>query len=90
MTNAKLNDLLKQLHAELQKTGDVDGESQAILKDLRNDIARMLEQPSGRIGAQHASLAEDLRDAIGKFEASHPGLTSLMNRVCDVLSDMGI
>ena len=90
MTNEKLNGLLRQLKSELNKTGDVDGESGIILKDLRKDIARMLEQPSGKVGAQHASLEEDLRDAIGRVEVSHPNLTAIMNRVCDVLSDLGI
>lgn len=92
MTNEKLHDLLRQLQAELGRTGEVDAESQAVLKDLRKDIARMLEKPvaNAHVGAQHESLAEDLRGAIGWFEASHPDLTALMNRVCDVLSDMGI
>lgn len=90
MANDKLHDLLIQLHEELGRAGNAGGASGAILKDLRRDIARMLEQPDGGPGAQRASLAENLRNAISRFEASHPGMTSLMNRVCDALSDIGI
>jgi hypothetical protein len=90
MEQNALRDSLTRLHAELAKIENVDPESGTALKKLAEDIRRVLEN-SGEIPENHhQSLLTSLEESVGHFEASHPLLVSLINRIIKNLSDMGV
>ena len=90
MKQNALRDSLSQLHAELAETKHVDPGSAAALKKLGDDIRRILEN-SGEIPESHRqSLLESLEESVKHFEASHPLLVSMMDRIIQNLSDMGV
>jgi hypothetical protein len=90
MKQNALRDSLTRLHAELAEIKHVDPASGAALKKLAEDIRRILEN-SGEIPENHhQSLLKSLEESVGHFEASHPLLVSMMNRIIKNLSDMGV
>jgi hypothetical protein len=89
----KTNDLreaLAHLHAELRTIKEVDGRSGEILKRLDQDIRRILENSGDIPDSHHKNLLQTLQDAVVHFETSHPKLTSVMSRLINDLSGMGI
>jgi len=78
------------LHSELQQIESVDENERQILQKLMSDIKKLLE---ARDSDQHLvpdRLGEGLREAIERFEASHPDATMLMGQAIDALAKMGI
>jgi hypothetical protein len=90
MRHQALYDSLSHLHAELQKIKHVDKTSSQLLNKLGNDIQRILDNSGDIPESHHKSLLASLEESVQHFEVSHPRLTSLMNRIINALSDMGI
>ena len=86
----ELKESLACLQTELKTVDKVDDASRQALQDLDGNIRRVLENSGAEPGAHHLSLLANLEDSVEYFEASHPQLTILMNRVIKALSDMGI
>jgi DNA repair exonuclease SbcCD ATPase subunit len=80
---------LAELHAELERTDALDGESRAALEEVLRDIQELLAR-SDEEQREPASLAERLREASRHFEDSHPTLTATLGRVVDALVALGI
>lgn len=80
---------LKQLHTELQNVVSVDPTDREVLRKLETDIQRILGQEEIESG-HYSSLSEQLREAVARFEASHPNATMLMRQLIDQLAYMGI
>jgi len=87
---ARLREELERLHEELQRTPSIDAESRQLLSELARDIRTLLERSDDERSESDASLGERLREATERFEESHPALTSLVGRIADQLSRMGI
>ena len=90
MANDSLRDLLNRLHTALGDKTALTEEDRALLGQLSADIQALLARSGAPAGDAHAGLASRLGDAITRFEASHPDLTTLMAQVSKKLADMGI
>jgi Domain of unknown function (DUF4404) len=99
MTNiAALKETLKQLHANLETTGEVDAELKELLRVLDNDIQQLLkhdeetapkEEMSGD-ASPASELSERAQSLSAKFAAQHPHLEPVLREFMDSLSRMGI
>ncbi|MDD8025455.1 MAG: DUF4404 family protein [Acidobacteriota bacterium] len=90
MDKDHLNESLIELRDELRSVTAVDDSSRETLRRLDDDIHRILNNEGGVPAEHHASLRESLQDSIQVFEASHPTVTILVERLIKALSDMGI
>jgi hypothetical protein len=83
-----LRRLLTQLVAELRAADDLDEPTRQKLAEAASEMIAAMHRDEAK-----ASPAEDagtLRDRIVEFEASHPNLAAVMNRLIDMLGQMGI
>jgi hypothetical protein len=85
MSNQELRDLLEKVHAEIERTDTVDDKGRELLRDLDSDIQRLLESPENSDGA-----IEQIEYAIQQFEVTHPVITTMLNRLMEILSGAGI
>ena len=81
---------LKELHAELLRTGSLSEDDRKLVKQLQDDIQELLARSENVSGQGYHSLLERLRDVTQRFEVSHPELTAVIGRVAESLSNMGI
>jgi hypothetical protein len=88
MNDHELHKTLKQLDRELASADADDAAARADLERMRGDVQRALARPAVR--EEHQSLTAQLRDAIPRFESSHPTLTMAMAEVVDILNRLGI
>lgn len=93
MPERSLRQKLEELHAAVHGAEVVDPDSRELLREIQADVQALLER-SARAepgGERHAeSLVERLREAVGRFEETHPTLTEAAGRVIDQLAKMGI
>lgn len=82
----KLDALLEQVHAELQKVGKVDADSLKLLKDIDQDVQSLLKKSN----VETPSILERMKKAVEQFEVEHPTLTALLSEVSTILSNAGI
>ena len=82
-----LRQILDELHAALERAPEIGEQSRSALRRASEEIREALERPEE---ARPGSLAEQLTAAVERFEVAHPQLTSLVGRVADALSDLGI
>ncbi len=85
----KLKTLLTELDQELQDVESLDEESRAMLKEAATEIQTAL-QAENVTEIEHESLSARLDDAVSEFESSHPTIYAVVNRMVDVLGQMGI
>lgn len=76
--SGRLPDLLRQLHAELDRAPSLDAESRELLAVLARDLQRL---------EQHRSSAGDF--AV-RFEAEHPGVAATLREIADLFAKAGI
>jgi hypothetical protein len=80
---------LKQLHEQLTEGGVLDPETRAMLDTVTSDIRNALDQevlaPAGE-----EPLSERIRLKLIEFEARHPNLSGILERITDGLASMGI
>lgn len=86
MNDKKLDTLLEQVHAELQRVDKVDAESLKLLQDLKQDVQELLDKTD----VETPSVLARMQKAVEKFEVDHPALTALISEVSAVLSNAGI
>lgn len=84
--NDKLDTLLEQVHAELQKVDKVDDDSLKLLQELEKDVQLLLE----RSDVETSSVLERMKKAVERFEVDHPALTDVISKVSAILSNAGI
>jgi hypothetical protein len=96
-TNLKSH--LKDLHANLSRTGEVDEELQALLRQLDGDIHALLEQRTQAAAAADLQaiadsdtygLAERTQEITAKFAVEHPRLEPALRELGRMLANMGI
>ncbi len=85
----KLRATLAELEAELQSLDSFDDDTRAILEEAAADIGAALRK-AGRDDFEPDTLASHLKHALRGFEAEHPTLASIVNRMIDGLGQMGI
>jgi hypothetical protein len=85
----KVGALVDELVAELRAVNQLDEVSRHKLAEAASEMIAVLhrdeaaEPPAG-------DDASSLRDRIVEFEASHPNLAAVVNRLIDMLGQMGI
>lgn len=95
-----LQTLLARVHERLKEAGSVDSGSRELLSQVMGDIERALQQGSQSPGnlesssSAVAAAAEEhtprLEALAVQFEADHPSLSALLNRLVDLLGKAGI
>ena len=96
-----LQALLARVHERLNEAGSVDSGSRELLGQVMGDIERALQQQGGRSQGNAsagsnamAAAAEEhtprLEALAVQFEADHPSLSALLNRLVDLLGKAGI
>ncbi|MCB0119227.1 MAG: DUF4404 family protein [Anaerolineales bacterium] len=86
MNDKKLETLLEQVHAELQKVDKVDADSVRLLQDLKQDVQGLLDKAD----VETPSILERMQRAMEQFEVDHPELTTLISEVSSILNNAGI
>lgn len=84
MENKELEKLLEKLHAELEKVDHMDEDGMKLLRGIETDINELLHQ------TDRDTLIGRLREAIEKFEVSHPTLTTMLSEISSILNIAGI
>ncbi len=88
-TRADLLRLVEHLRAEVEHLAESEPEPAAAIAGLADRSA----EEATRDGATREDLdtsLEGLTESVHKFEASHPSLVEIVNRICVQLSDLGI
>lgn len=87
MTDQNLQQLLVQVHEQLQKQDALGEETQVLLEQVLTDVKGALES-----GA--SDLDSDLNDRIEEqavqFEQEHPTLSAVLRQIMDTLGRIGI
>ena len=95
---ANLKSHLKDLHANLSETSDVDEELQLLLRQLDGDIRTLLERRTALAAAeaqqepdsQTYGLAERTQELTARFAVEHPRLEPALRELGRMLANMGI
>ncbi len=86
----ELQNMLVQIHDELEHTETLDSDSRAMLEHLMADIQDLLNREERGLPTQNHPVTRRLRQSIQMFELSHPTLTLSMGHLLDILSQSGI
>lgn len=87
----KLKTTLNELHAELSGAESLDPELRDLLEATVADInATLQKRTDGDESPPEESITGRLSDAVQQFEDSHPTLAGVVQRMIDVLGQMGI
>ena len=83
----KVQNLLIELHEELQQKHSLDENTQALLQQVLADVKGNLDQ-------EVVELEQDLSDRIEQqaveFEQEHPTLSGILRQIIDTLGRMGV
>lgn len=89
----KLRATLADLHAQLDEIDELEPEAREQLRGTLDEIHAALDKQAAgesRGAEEQESLAQSLRDAVDRFESSHPALAGTVGSVIDALGRMGI
>jgi hypothetical protein len=90
MESPNTQELLQQLHDEINRLETVDEKGTELLRDLDGDIRALLERSEEGFTQVHPSVFTQLEGTIRHFEVSHPDLTDLIAKVSISLSNAGV
>jgi hypothetical protein len=85
----KLRILVDELEQELHGVESLDNESRSMLKEATDEIQAALQKEDVE-ALEHQTMSARLNDVVSEFETSHPTLYAVVNRMVDVLGQMGI
>ena len=88
MTNDNLKDQLNQLHDVLEKTDQVDSETLELVRELDDEINRLLDPESTDNGFD--SVADKAKAVETRFAVEHPVAARFLREIMDTLSKVGI
>jgi hypothetical protein len=97
----ELANTLQELHAELERSPQLDSDAVAALRALMQEIQQKTSQSEDQETAKEedeapsedsdsSEMLQRLQGMIEDFEAHHPQLTRTLSLVAERLSDMGI
>lgn len=89
MVRDELRNTLAGLHDQLGQTSDVDAQTRELLLSVTADIERILADDQSPSEVDE-SLTQRLEDAMRQFEAEHPMIGGLLQRLSDGLANLGI
>jgi hypothetical protein len=82
----RLRTLTAELQTEVRAVESLDDETRQQLETLATEIIQALHRSETGDAADSGSI----RDRLVEFEASHPNLAAVVNRLIDMLGQMGI
>lgn len=82
----RLRSLAAELQVEVRTVESLDDQTREQLETLATEIIQALHRNETGVAADSGSL----RDRLVEFEASHPNLAVVVNRLIDMLGQMGI
>jgi hypothetical protein len=80
MATDTLNSLLRELHAELGRTREADGETRRLIAQVAPELERL-----GLASAAAAPTPGGLEALAVRFEADHPAMAAALRQVADML-----
>ena len=86
MTDKNLNELLNELNQALEGIEEIDAETRELVKDLDEDINRLLE--SGEDDVE--GVVDRARSIETRFALEHPVAERFLREIIDALSRVGI
>ncbi len=89
MHTENLKESLKELHANLETTGEMDGELKELLLVLDKDIRQLLDKQE-RAQEDALGLADRAQSISARFAAEHPAVETALRELGVMLSNMGI
>ena len=89
MSREELRNTLARLHETLNETSDVDDATRELLSSVTADIQRLLVDDESEVDPDN-SLSERISDMIRDFDAHHPVIGGLLQRLSDGLANIGI
>lgn len=90
MKNDSVRVKLQGLYAELKNTRSSDRQTQERLRSLTAEVKDTLDHFDELRPDQQKGILARLEGAVEHFEASHPGLTSVLNDVISSLANWGL
>ena len=87
MNQEKYEQLLEKIHAEAEKSGQIDEKGRKLLEELERDIRSLLARSGPRA---ESPTVQRIRDAITHFEVTHPALTAMLAELSTILGNAGI
>ena len=88
MNEQNLKSLLSKLHEALENTERVDDETLALVRELDEDINRLVE--SGNAGADYDNVIERAQSVETRFAVDHPVAERFLREIIDALAKVGI
>jgi len=83
----KLRELVDQLHQQLEEAEALDEQSTEQLQTALEEIRAALDRNQA---SDQESVGERLEEATAHFEQSHPTIATTLERLVDMLGQMGI
>ena len=88
MSDTKIKDLLASLHEELENTDAVDSETLEMVRELDQDIHRLVE--SGASAGELDSVLDRANSMETRFAVDHPVAERFLREIMDALAKVGI
>lgn len=83
MPKEKIRELLKEAG---EAAHDVAEEQRSLFEEISDDLARWVDGDESGL----PDSIDALKDAVTTYEAEHPKLTSALNSIASMLSDIGL
>ena len=83
MSNETIKNLVEELKQEIQQSHSAEPE-------LKNKITKLIATIEDSSEEADEGLIESVEEQVSEFEASHPKLTIILNRIMVALSNIGI
>ncbi|MBI9105707.1 MAG: DUF4404 family protein [Spirochaetales bacterium] len=88
MNRAQLKNYLEELKIEIGNLEDKDPQVLSRLNELAGNIEEALDSPAE--SSKNDDLIDGIQGNIEHFEAEHPTITGILDRIMNALSSMGI
>ena len=88
MNDKSLKELLNSLHAVLEKTDEVDPETLELVRNLDEEINRLVESDSP--DDDFDNVVDQAKSVETRFAVDHPVAERFLREIIDALSKVGI
>ncbi len=88
MSDNKVKELLAKLHRELENTENVDSETLQMVRDLDEDIHRLVDSDAGVVDID--SVLDRANSVETRFAVDHPVAERFLREIMDALAKVGI
>jgi len=90
MADSELKEHLESLHCELINAKTIDRDTHKLLKEISEDVHKLLAHQGKYTSEHHATIKERLEESSRHFDVSHPQLAATLRTVVHTLNNMGI